>query len=154
MVVISQVSALELVTDFAAVADSHSILLMRRSFLTPVSIVSSVSCLLLPFLFSAIAVILCNPRLFLFPCAVKGFLFSYAHQCFLMHFGDSSAVLHSLFFFSDHVSVLLLFWLWIRHIRSFGLTIWRDIIICIVCVSVAALFSQRFIIPIITAIAI
>jgi len=139
---------------YAAAADVSLFSLMRRTFLEPVSIVSSISIMLLPFLFTIVAVYLRDLRLFLFPCAVKGFLFSFTSQCFAMSFGYSSGMIRLLYFFAEHVSVVTLIWFWIRHIPGFRCSIWRDIIFSTVFVLGITLLANFLISPILAAIVI
>lgn len=88
-----------------------------------VSIVSLLCVTVLPFLFSAFAVYICEPRLLYPICFGKAFLFSVVSMAVWISFGSAGWLVRWLLMFSDLVSLPLLYLFWLRHIsgqRSFS----------------------------------
>lgn len=113
---------------FNTFADDVFFLSLMRSMRNhSVSIVVSLAILLLPFVFSALAVYLSAPGL-LFPvCFVKSFLFTYVSFGFYLALNGSGWLLRLFFMFADVFSVPVLYYYWLRHIsgiRKFSFTEW------------------------------
>lgn len=92
--------------------------LMRRAISCPVSIISLLSALALPLLFSAFAVYISQPKL-LSPIAFsKAFLFSYLSFGLLAAFGSAGWLIHFLFMFGDILSLPLLWSFWLKSLSD------------------------------------
>ena len=108
--------------------------LMRRAAACSVSIVGLFT-VLLPFLFTAFAVVLSNCFLF-YPIAfLKALTFSY-HACVVSAaFGDAGWLVRYLFLFTDACTIPVLLWIWIRGSgnRCIGLLHGTGICVLIAC---------------------
>ena len=100
----------------AAVADTSIGSLMCRAVYSPVSIVGIFSILLLPFLFSALAVYIFKPWLLYVIAFFKGISVSYVACGMLLAFSSEGWLLCQLLMFSDLVGLPLLFWYWLCHL--------------------------------------
>ena len=89
---------------------------MRTVVSSRVSIISLLSTLVLPFLFSAIAVYLAQPML-LFPIAFwKAFMFSYMGSGLITAWGSAGWLMAPLVMGGSFCSLSVLYWYWTRHI--------------------------------------
>lgn len=82
------------------------------------SIVLLLPILLLPFLFSVIAVCLSQPWILLFICFGKSFLFSFISLHILNTFGTAGWIIRLLIVFSELFVLPIHFWFWNRHISG------------------------------------
>lgn len=103
--------------------------LMRRAVSCPVSIVGLFA-VLLPFLFTAFAVVISNCWLY-YPIAFfKAFLFSY-HACVVSAaFGSAGWLVRYLFLFTDACTIPILLWLWILGTGNHNSGLLRRTVIC------------------------
>ena len=93
--------------------------MMRRAVSCSVSI-SGLVVLLLPFLFSALAVYLSKTWLFLPFCFLKGFQFAYLAGLVSTAFGAAGWLVRLLLFFTDGWVIPILLWIWFRWIGRGG----------------------------------
>lgn len=91
--------------------------LMRSTMGGTVSIVSLLYMALLPFLISAFAVSFFRPTLFLI-CFGKAFLFAFASLGLFRAFGSAGWLVFRLILFSDCMLLPMLYFLWLRLLRS------------------------------------
>lgn len=102
---------------YAAFSASDFLVPMMRGVVAhPVSFVGLLSATLLPLLFSAFAVSLSEPWLLLLISTVKAFSFSFCACGICLAFGQSSWLVRFLFLFSDHCTLPVLMFYWLRHI--------------------------------------
>lgn len=113
----------------AQYADEIHFSLMRRAAACSVSIVGLVA-VLLPFLFTAIAVNLSNCFVIFFLAFLKALLFSY-HGCIIsVAFGSAGWLVRYLLLFTDACTIPILLWLWIRCMDHQRVGLLRNIFIC------------------------
>ena len=93
-----------------------SVSLMRGALCGAVSIVRLLSVLLLPLLFSALAVYFSKPRLLYGIAFLKAFLFAFVSGSVVSCFGSAGWLARWLIMFSDCMSLPLLWLYWLRHI--------------------------------------
>lgn len=98
----------------ATLAEPSSFSLMRSAADGCVSIVSLLSALLLPFLFTAFAVYIAKPWLLIPIAFFKAFFFSYLGTEIIFLFGGSGWLLRLLLMFTDSLSMPVLCWFWVR----------------------------------------
>lgn len=92
--------------------------LMRGALYSPVSIVSLLSAMLLPLLFSAFAVYISCQWLLIPVVVAKGFLYAFFCAGILFSFGSAGWLLRLLLIFSDTL-MLPVFWMfWLRSLKS------------------------------------
>ena len=103
---------------YAAVCRSHVASLMRGFLSGTVSIVGLLCVSVIPFLFSAFAVLISKPRILFLVAFGKGFFFSFVSCGFLFSLGSAGWLFRLLLMFSDLVSMPVLFWYWQRHISG------------------------------------
>lgn len=89
---------------------------MRTADLGCVSIVSFVTVLFLPFLFSAFAVMISRPQLLLLICFLKAFSFGFCASGITQCFQSAGWLVRGLLLFSDGCLLPVLLWFWVRHI--------------------------------------
>lgn len=92
--------------------------LMRGTLTSSVSIIRVLCVSLLPFLLSAFAVFISEPRLLLLICFGKAFLFSFVSFGVIQAFGSAGWLVRWLLLFSDCASVPVLYWFWLRNISG------------------------------------
>lgn len=121
-------------------------LLMRIGAKAGVSIVCLLPVLLLPFLFSAIAVFIGLKWLVIPVAFLKAFLFSYLCCHILTLFPDSGSLFAVLFLFSDILSLPVMCWFWIRCIcgRDVGA---RAVMVVILAISGIGFLNYQVISP-------
>lgn len=73
---------------------------------------------LLPFLFSAFAVIYSRPKLLLFICGIKAVYFSAGCMLLCYCFGQAGWLAYWLFMFCDACALPFLYWYWIRNLSA------------------------------------
>lgn len=83
------------------------------------SIVGLLSSLLLPFLFSALAVYISRPGLLYLICLAKAAAFGYLSCALFSAFPGCGWLVRLLFLFADQTGIILLFVYWQRHISGF-----------------------------------
>lgn len=123
---------------------------MRAASSGCVSISGLLSVLLLPLLFSALAVYICQIRL-LFPIAfVKAFCFSFAAMAVDRAFGSAGWLVRLLLLFGSGASLPVLWWFWVRLITSRQNHILGDFVAAMTAISVIACFDHWIIAPFLT----
>lgn len=104
------------ITSFYA---SDSLLsLMRMTAVSPVSIVSLLSAILLPLLFSAFAVYISNVWLLIPAAFFKAFLYHFFCFGILRSFGSAGWLIRLLLIFSDTLTLPVLWMYWLRSIKG------------------------------------
>lgn len=81
---------------------------------SPVSVFGLLASILLPFLFTAFAVYISQPRLLVPIAFFKAFLFSYLGFGILTAFGSAGWLVRLLLTFSDLFTMPLLWWIWLN----------------------------------------
>lgn len=99
-------------------ADFFFLPMMRRSVAEPVSIVSLLLSLYLPFVLSAFAVYVSAPGMLLFICFGKSFLFALMAMGVWDMFGYTGWIVYMLLFFAEFLSFPVLYFFWQRHISG------------------------------------
>ena len=99
-------------------AGNHILPWMRGVPYGSVSISGLLCVTALPFLFSAFAVYISEPRLLLLVSFGKAFLFSYVSLGILSCFGSAGWLIRWLLMFSDLMFLPALYWFWQRHISG------------------------------------
>lgn len=89
-----------------------SISLMRGIYDHAVSIVSVLYVVYLPFLLSALAVLLSAPAMILPVCFGKAFLCAYSLCCVFRAFGAGGWIISGIFLFPDWAALPVLYWYW------------------------------------------
>lgn len=92
--------------------------LMRLAVSGQVSIISLFSSILLPFLFSAIAVYFSAPWLLAVVCFFRTCLFSFISCGLLAAYGGAGWLVQLLFMFSEPAGLVILYWYCLRHMTS------------------------------------
>lgn len=132
---------------FSLCASSSFLSMMRMAVSSPVSIVSLLSAILLPFLISAVAVYLDRPVLLLPVAFVKAFCFSWVGLGVLSYFGSAGWLIWFLLMFSDCCSLPVLYWYWRRHIRENSSFDWSVSILVLSILVLIGAFDYCFISP-------
>lgn len=114
-------------------ADTVFSSLMRRTLTGSVSIVSLLGVPILPFLFSAFAVFISEPRLLVLVSFGKAFLFSFVSLGVIQAFGSAGWLIRWLLMFSNCMSVPVLYWFWQRHISAVRPVKIMDLV-CFLCI--------------------
>lgn len=115
---------------YAFQADSSFSSLMHSAALSPVSIVSLLIVLFLPFLISAIAVFLSRPVLLMPLAFTKAFSFGACAFAADLAFSSAGWLLRSMLMFSDLLTVPVLIWFWLRCLKGDRFRSCRDLAIC------------------------
>lgn len=92
--------------------------LMRLAVTGQVSIVSLFSSILLPFLFSAIAVYFSVPSMLVLVAFFRTCLFSFLSCGLLTAYGSAGWLVQVLFMFSEPAGLVILYWFCLRHITA------------------------------------
>ncbi len=116
---------------FADHAGNIHVSLMRRAVSSSVTIAGLVV-VLLPFLFSALAVCLSKTWLFLPICFLKSFQFAYLGGLVNISFGNAGWLIRLLLLFTDGWVIPVLLWIWFRWIGAGGRQAVRQIAVCAV----------------------
>lgn len=115
----------------------NSFLLMRSVVMRPVSIVGAFVVWLLPFLITAFAVFKlparCIPAIAFFKALSYGFVL----QLIYIAFPGAGWLVRSLLLFTDNISILLLYCLWLRNIPRKSPAMCKDFGVC-ACILTAA----------------
>ncbi len=123
---------------------------MRTAASGCVSISALLSVLLLPLLFSAFAVYICQIRL-LFPVAfAKAFCFSFIAMAVDSAFGSAGWLVRMLLLFSSGASLPVLWWFWNRSIVSPQDHNLSDFVTAILAIAVIAGFDHWLVAPFLT----
>ena len=129
-----------------------SVSLMRGALSSTVSIVRLLSVLLLPLLFSALAVFFSKPQL-LYPIAfLKAFVFSFVSAGICTGFGSAGWLARPLIMFSDSLSLPMLWLYWLRHIPGRRTFQAADVMVIAGCVGLVGLLDQFLIMPLLQGI--
>lgn len=126
--------------------DPSLISLMRASGIQSVSIVSRLSVLLLPFLFSAL---FCSTRSawMIFPVSFfKGFCFGFCQASIFSSFAGAGWLIYFFLMFSDILTFPVLVFFWIRCLGKTGHMTSR-LLFCMLAVLIIAAVDHRFITP-------
>lgn len=103
-------------------ASHYFIPAMRVASKDCVSIIGLLSALLLPFLFSAIAVYIKKPALLYLIAFCQAFLLAFVGAGVLLSFGSAGWLMRLLMMFSGILFLPLLYWYWLKNVTaSFGL---------------------------------
>ena len=113
---------------------------MPSVLVSRLSIVNSLLSLLLPFLFSAVAVYLSCPAMLWVVCFAKALCFGYISCGVFLLFPDCGWLVHALLLFSDQICVILLLVYWQRHISGY-----RRFCIMGICAYVLVLCSAVYV---------
>lgn len=122
-------------------AEFDSSFLMCSAADSAVSIVGLLSVVLLPFLFSAVAVYISQPCLLLGIAFCKGLSFSLVSLGVMTAYGSAGWLMRSLLMFADILSLPMLVFFWIHYGISGRITL-RGILVCLaVCVFICSIDS-------------
>lgn len=102
----------------SAASISNSFFLLMRAAQSGVSIFGLLMTALLPFLFTALAVFLSEPRLFLPIAFCKAFSFAYCGVGIGLAYGLAGWLVRFLLLFSDGCLIPVLYWFWLKHISD------------------------------------
>lgn len=127
--------------------DHTHFLLMRPSNLYGLSIFRQLAAVYLPFLFAAYAVSIDNPKLLLVLCFVKAFAFSFCGCLVFNAYGTAGWLVRLLLLFTDVFTIPVLIWYCLRHIDSQIYSAKRDLIICILLITIVVCFDYFVISP-------
>lgn len=109
------------------------------------SITGLISVLILPLVISAMAI---SVPLFLYPiCFFKAFSYGFCLYSVTFVFGDAGWLFATLLLFSDSVMIVLLNWLWCRHIVVNKNTSGQDFARCTIAATLIALMDYFLISP-------
>lgn len=121
--------------------------LMRAATQNCVSIVNLFLVMLLPFLFTALAVYVGRLWL-LFPIAfLKAFIFGYLGSCVLHLYGTSGWLIRFLLMFSDCLSLPVLCWFWLRMLCRTGADMGRRFLAAVCMLFGIVSLDYQFISP-------
>lgn len=129
-----------------------SVSLMRGVMDSAVSIVSLLGVLLLPLLFSALAVYFSKPRWLFGIAFLKAFSFAFVSAGICTGFGSAGWLVRSLILFSDGLSLPLLWLYWLRHIPGRRTFQAADVMVIAGCIGSIGLLDQFLIIPLLRGI--
>lgn len=99
-----------------SVSSSGVISLMRRTVLSPVSIVGLLNAALIPFLLSALFSLLSIDWIVFCIVFIKAFIFSFVSLGLILSFGSGGWLLRFFLVFGDYAALPLLFWCWMRMV--------------------------------------
>lgn len=119
--------------------------LMRLAFQSPVSIISLLTVTLLPFLLTAVAVFFSKTWFFLPICFLKAFSYGYAMHAIVLSYGTSGWLIQLIFTIIDSLTMIVLLWLWIRHIAGRQQTFRIDGTVC-VAVLLTTVFIEYYLV--------
>lgn len=131
----------------ALLSDQFSVSLMHTAVLSRGSIVSILSVLLLPFLFTAFAVFVRRYQLLVPIAFFRAVIFSYVCSVIVCIYGSSGWLILLLFLFSDCASLPVLCWLWVRSISSREQKLLRNIFYVFVPLLGIVYLDYRFVSP-------
>lgn len=131
----------------AASTDISRFNTMRTAVFSCVSISGLVVCLLLPLLFSALAVYISQIRLLVPIAFCKAFLFSFLSTAMWRLYPTSGWMLRQLLLFSDCLAAPVLLWLWIRLSLAPNRFAGRNIMAACVLMAVIGCLDLHFISP-------
>lgn len=116
---------------FAAINGGDVFLLwMRAADFGRVSIVSLTVSLFLPFLLSALAVLISQPWLIFPICFLKAFSFSFCAGGTLIVFSSAGWLVCALLLFSGWCLLPALFWFWLRRLNGSARSLLPDALVC------------------------
>lgn len=127
-------------------ADLSFISMMRRTPVSPASIVGLLLSLLLPFLLSAIAFSVSQHWLLILISFLKGLFFSCISSGIVRSYGSAGWLLNTFLLFSDSLSLPVLFWFWI-HVLTRRDTLKFCCFLSVVFVMLVCCVDFRFISP-------
>ncbi len=131
----------------AAQMDPELLSLMRRALSSPVSIVGLLAVLLIPFLFSAFAVLMNTPWIVLGICFAKAYSFGFVSMAVCQAFGNAGWLIRWMLLFSSVMTAPVLFWFWLRQISGNNGSLWIDFLLCAVLVLFLGILDYRFVAP-------
>ena len=134
-------------TLFASQSDTPLSFMMRLAADSPVSVVTLMAGAVLPFLLTACAVWISKPQFILLICFLKGFIYAFCAHGSAMAFGAAFWIFRLLLLFTDHFTVVMLMWFWVRNISGFRDTAFRDLFISVLTVFAAGLVDICLISP-------
>lgn len=126
--------------------------LMRGALKSTVSIVRLLSILLLPFLFSALAVYFSKPKLLYGIAFLKAFVFAFISAGISAGFGGAGWLIRWLLMFSDSLCLPVLLLYWLRHIPGRRRFQTADTMILAGCIGLVGLLDHRLIMPLLQGI--
>ncbi len=138
---------LSLGTIFASHADPTYYTMMRLAASGQMSIVGLAASILLPFLFSAYAVLIGKPSLLLGVCACKAFSFGYSGTLARGAFGTAGWLIQPLLQFTQICMIPVLCCFCLRHISGKRSTVTRELVFCLVLLAICAGFDYFVVSP-------
>lgn len=126
--------------------------LMHGALDRAVSIVHLLSVLLLPILFSALAVYFSKPRLLYGIAFLKAFVFAFVSAGVSAGFGNAGWLVRWLLMFSDSLSLPLLWLYWLRHIPGRRVFQANDVLAIAGGIVLAGLLDQMLVMPLLQGI--
>ena len=128
-------------------AELESVRLMRSAVHGPVSIVGLLIVVLLPFLFSAVAVYISKPCLLLGVAFCKGLFFSLVSMGVMGAYGSAGWLMRFLLMFTDIVSMPVLVFFWLHSGVSGRISLREILVILAICVCICGI-DARIISPV------
>ena len=128
-------------------ADESVFALMRLAPRCQVSIVGLFAVMLLPFLFTAVAVWFHKPWLILPIACFKAVSFGYSNLVTVLSFGSAGWLVRILLLFSDICTLPVLCWLWLRYIPGNRSLKHSDLAVCIVAILIIGCIDHCFVLP-------
>ena len=134
-------------TLFAVGADASFLSLMRQAAVSRVSIVNLLTAIVLPFLFSALAVYMGRPRALYVICFCKALCFAFCIVLADRSFGTAGWLIQPLLLFSDLLLAPVLFWFSVRHIGGGSGSLQKDIGFCAAVIAAVAMLDAFWVSP-------
>ena len=129
-----------------------SVSLMRSALYGTVSIVGLLAVLLLPFLFSALAVYFSKSQLLYGIAFLKAFLFAFIATAVSSVFGNAGWLARFLILFSDSLNLPLLWLYWLRHIPGKRAYQAADAMVLACCICLVGIADYILIMPLLQGI--
>ena len=134
-------------TVFSLSANGAFLAMMRSAVFSRASIVSLLSTLALPVLFSAFAVYISQPLLLIPAAFCKAFLFSSLSSGLLAAFGSAGWLICLLFMFSDILTLPLLWSFWLKSLSCSRRSAIRSAVPVLITTVIIGCAEYRFISP-------
>ena len=131
----------------AALESGYALQLISDAARTPVSYGAILAVMALPVLFTVYAAFIQRPWMLILISCLKATAFSYLSACILQLYGEGAWLMLALLLFSDHLTLPLLCWIWIRYLRHGPRVVFRDMPAVILLLSGIVFLDYSFISP-------
>ena len=133
-------------TVTATYTEPSYLLMMRRGLTYPVSIVVLLPAVILPLLFSALAVFISQLWLLIPIAFLKAYLYGFLSSCIYISGQASGWLLHGLFMCTDCLSIPVMFWFWFRSCSNTKSNL-SSFLLAVILVIGIAFIDYQFISP-------